>query len=227
MTPQTFKNITIDEPSVGASDVDWTSKCTGIKDQGQCGSCWTFATTGSIEACRNIQGGGLTSLSEQQLVDCCTGLCCNGCSGGTITGALKCAQSGLPTESAYPYTAVDTAACKTGQKMVTKIDSYTTVAQGSVSGLQNALQTEPIAVAIDARVLSSYKSGIWCPSACSTTSLDHAVVLVGLNNGSSYYKIRNSWGTSWGESGYFRMCIGNNQCGIATSAAYPKGCHAA
>lgn len=225
MKPQVHANVTVQNPTVTASDVDWTSSCTPVKDQGQCGSCWSFGTTGSIEACRKVTGDGqLVSLSEQDLVDCCTGLCCNGCSGGTIVGALKCAQAGLPTESSYPYTAVDTASCKTTPTKVTKITSYVAVTSGSVSGLQTALQTEPIAVAIDARLLSSYKSGIWCPGACSTSSLDHAVLLVGLNNAQAYYKIKNSWGAAWGESGYFRMCIGNNQCGIATSAAYPKGC---
>ncbi|KAH3758002.1 cysteine proteinase [Pelomyxa schiedti] len=224
MRPQIHPNVTVISAPTAVADVDWTSKCTGVKDQGQCGSCWTFGSIGAIEACRNILGDGqLISLSEQDLVDCCTGICCSGCDGGTIVGAFKCAESGLPTEASYPYTAVDTADCLKSTK-VTKVTSYTSVTSGSVSGLQTALETQPIAVAIDARLLSSYKSGIWCPSACSTSSLDHAVLLVGLNNAQAYYKIKNSWGTSWGESGYFRMCIGTNQCGIATDAAYPKGC---
>ena len=226
MKPQVHGNVTVVQ-GTAASDVDWTDKCEKPKDQGSCGSCWTFGSIGAIEACRNILGDKqLISLSEQDLVDCCTGLCCSGCTGGTIVGAFKCAESGLPTEEAYPYTAVDTKACVTKETMVTKIASYVEVTKGSDSALQSALLTQPIAVAIDARLLSPYTGGIWCPDACSTSSLDHAVLLIGLNTAEQSYKIKNSWGTSWGEGGYFRMCIGKNQCGISTSAAYPKGCSA-
>ncbi|KAH3762540.1 cathepsin L2 [Pelomyxa schiedti] len=225
MQSREFVNGTATMPSA-VSDVDWTSSCAAVKDQGSCGSCWAFSTTGSIEPCRKITGDGqLISLSEQYLVDCCTGACCNGCSGGTIAGAMKCAESGLPSESSYPYTGIK----KTCQKatLVTKITSYTAVTSGDVNQLQSLLMTQPVSVTIDARLLSGYTGGIWCPSTCSTSTLDHAVVLVGLNTESKYYKIRNSWGASWGESGYFRMCWGTNQCGIATAASQPKGCVAA
>ncbi|KAH3744500.1 cathepsin L1 [Pelomyxa schiedti] len=226
MKPQVHRNVTV-VSGTAATDVDWTAKCEKPKDQGQCGSCWTFGSIGAIEACRNILGDGqLISLSEQDLVDCCTTLRQNGCSGGTIQGAFACAESGLPTEEAYPYTAVDTKDCIVKETMVTKITTYTGITSGSDTQLQTALVTQPIAVAIDARLLSAYTGGIWCPSACSTSTLDHAVLLIGLNTAEQSYKIKNSWGTSWGEQGYFRMCIGKNQCGISTDAAYPKGCTA-
>ncbi|KAH3744658.1 cysteine proteinase [Pelomyxa schiedti] len=214
MRPQVHGNVTTKSArGLVGETVDWTSDCTAVKDQGDCGSCWTFATTGSIETCRKITGDGeLISLSEQQLVDCCTGACCNGCKGGTIQGGLKCAESGLTTETAYPYTEVDTKDCKEPSSLSTKITSLTAITSGSVSQLQSALKTQPIAVAIDARLLSPYTGGIWCPDACSTSTLDHAVLLVGIDTTAKepYYKIKNSWGARWGEEGYFRMCIGDN-----------------
>lgn len=151
------------------------------------------------------QKGQTVSLSEQQLVDCSGSYGNQGCNGGWPSSALKYVKDkGLSTESEYPYTA-KTGTCKK-QGGSFKISSVSSVS--SCSGLSNGIQSRPLSVTVDATNWSRYSSGVF--SNCAA-NINHAVLLVGMS--SSYWKIKNSWGTGWGEQGYIRLATGNT-CGV-------------
>jgi cathepsin L len=211
--------------------IDWRTKgaVTPIKDQGQCGSCYAFSAVGSMEGCLELATGSLISLSEQELVDCSMSYGNLGCNGGLADNCFKYViDKGDTTESNYPYKGVR-GSCTTGKPVAISIKSYTDVAS-TETALQSAILGRPVSVAIDASLPSFqlYKSGSYCPTGCSSTNLDHAVLAVGMTNSYSTagdYIVKNSWGTSWGLDGYIYMCANkNNNCGIATDASYPTGC---
>jgi len=219
-----------EEPAVGLPlAVDWRTSgaVTGIKDQGQCGSCWSFSATGAIEGAKKIATGTLTSLSEQNLMDCSTSYGNQACNGGLMTSAFKYVQAnkGIDTEQSYPYTAKTGTCHYSAANSGATITSYKTIASGSETALANAISNQPIAVAIDASKNSFqlYKSGVYYEPTCSSSSLDHGVLAVGWGTSTAdYYIVKNSWGTSWGTAGYIQMARGrSNNCGIATQAAYP------
>jgi cathepsin L len=222
---------------------NWNSMgaVTPIKNQGQCGSCWSFSTTGSMEGCNFLTNGKkqLISLSEQNLVDCSQSQGNEGCNGGLMDQAFAyiTANKGIDTEASYPYTA-ETGTCQysasnCGSMLTAASDGtgYTDVTSGSEADLQNAVYAAPVSVAIDASQPSfqSYTSGVYYEPACSSTQLDHGVLAVGWGTdktGGDYWIVKNSWGTDWGQNGWIWMARNkNNNCGIATMASYPDATH--
>ena len=198
---------------------DWRTKgaVTPVKNQAQCGSCWSFSTTGAIEGRCFLDGLGLASFSEQQLIDCTTPYGNYGCRGGFINDAFNFLENTcLFYENEYPYTASDNS-CKTGRGHV-KITGYASVPQGDVNQLAAAVSQQPVAITVDANNWQLYSSGIF--TNCQN-SLDHAVLLVGYT--ANAWIVKNSWGPSWGENGYIRLG-GGNTCGLANVASYPTGC---
>jgi len=205
-----------------ADDVDWTTKgaVTPIKDQKQCGSCWAFSTTGSTESSHFINTGNLVSLSEQQLVDCSGSYGNQGCNGGLMDNAFKYylgKGKGATLEASYPYTGRD-GTCKSGFTVAVSINKFTDVKANDEDALAAAVTTQPVSVAVDARKWQNYKSGVF--SGCGAIHmLDHGVLAVGYTSDS--WKIKNSWGTSWGEKGFIRITRGQNECGLAKEPSYP------
>lgn len=217
-----------------ADTVNWVTKgaVTGIKNQGQCGSCWSFSTTGSVEGAHFLSTGNLVSLSEQNLIDCSVSYGNQGCNGGLMDDAFRyiIANKGVDTEKSYPYTTSGPNACEFKAADVgATITSYKDVTSGSESALLTAANSRPVSVAIDAshNSFQLYMSGVYYEPQCSSTSLDHGVLVVGYGAVNStatsdYWLVKNSWGTSWGLAGYIQMSRNrNNNCGIATSASYP------
>ena len=225
-----FKSTT----TTGLPDaVDWTTKnaVTSVKDQGQCGSCWTFSSTGAIEGAWAISTGKLINLSEQELVDCARGVKYGsmGCSGGQMEGAFKYViANGQCSDASYPYTSKDSGTCQSCSSVV-KISSCSDVNPSDQISLKAAVARQPVSVAIEAdtRYFQSYSGGILTSTACGT-NLDHGVLIVGYGteNGQKYWTVKNSWGTTWGESGYIRIARSDSTsdvgvCGIAMSPSFP------
>ena len=209
------------------NEVDWRSKgaVTPVKNQGQCGSCWAFSTTGSLEGQHFRKTGKLVSLSEQNLVDCSTKYGNHGCHGGLMDLAFKYIRDnhGLDTEQSYPYEGQEDR-CQFKRSSVGADDKgYVDVPTGDEDALVKALASVgPVSVAIDAshRSFQFYSHGIYDEPECSPQALDHGVLAVGYGPG--YFLVKNSWSTKWGEDGYIKMTRnGQNQCGIASSASYP------
>jgi len=226
---------TVPTKSVPNDDaVDWRDKgvVNEVKDQGQCGSCWSFSVIQAAESQWAIVKGELLSLSEQNLVDCATlDYNCEGCNGGLNDGAFQYViekQGGqFMLESDYPYKGRDQDCKFDATKGQAKISKFNMITKGSEADLADKCKTcGPISIAIDASHITFqlYFHGIYNEKRCSSTELDHAVGCVGYGteDDKNYWIVRNSWGKHWGEKGYIRMIKDvNNQCGEATSACYP------
>jgi len=205
---------------------------TPIKDQGQCGSCWSFSATGALEGQHFKATGVLPSLSEQNIIDCADRINA-GCNGGWTEVAFEWirANGGIDTEASYPYTARDIWSCQyDAANSAATVAGVTMVESENEAAMLDALTAVgPLSIAIDASRTSFqlYESGVYYERRCSSTSLDHAVLAVGYGTddttGSDYWIVKNSWGTGWGNEGYIWMARNQgNNCGVATEVCYPN-----
>lgn len=227
-TCESFKSVDVDAPV----ELDWREKgaVTPVKDQGQCGSCWSFSATGAMEGAWQIAKGDLVSLSEQQLVDCSAGFKYgnHGCNGGLMDGAFQYAiDNGMCKESDYKYLAKSGTCTKCDP--VVFLSSCVDVTPQNEVDLEKAVAIGPVSVAIEAdtRTFQMYESGVITGSACGT-NLDHGVLVVGYGTESNqpYWLVKNSWGSSWGEDGYVKIEKSSSTkdkgtCGIAMQPSYP------
>jgi len=228
--------------------IDWTTKgaVSPVKNQGQCGSCWTFSTTGALEGAMVVAGREMVQLSEQELVSCDTGLMGgHGCNGGNPLQAMGWVKkNGICSETSEPYVCMDMnsdectqhscaeSSCTPVLKAGGWFTSGDVTAASSVgteeSDLEAAVSRQPISVAIEADqpVFQHYTGGVLSDTACGQ-NLDHAVLAVGygVDNGQKYWKIKNSWSSAWGEDGYIRiargLADGYGECGIRHMASFP------
>ena len=224
--------------------VDWREEgaVTPVKNQGVCGSCYSFAATGALEAMYHRKTGVLTALSEQNIIDCSQDFGNLGCGGGNADLVYQYIKEnkGIDTEASYPYQDMDYQfpniaafmqhGCRYNPIFKGAADvGFVDIESGNEAALKSAVATVgPCSVAFDASGpdLQFYSGGIYRDEHCSTTNLDHAVLAIGygkdLESGEEYWLVKNSWGTDWGEEGYFRIPRNQgNMCGIATDASYP------
>ncbi|XP_071965328.1 digestive cysteine proteinase 1-like [Antedon mediterranea] len=214
--------------------VDWRIKgaVSQVKDQATCGSCWSFGATGTIEGAYFLQTGKMVRLSQQNLMDCSWKRGNNGCDGGEEWRSYEWIRDngGLQAESTYGHYLGQNGRCHfNSSNIAIQITDYYNITSGSQSKLANAIaNVGPIAVGIDAshKSLSYYASGIYYEKACGNKpeNLDHAVLAVGYGKigSESYWLIKNSWSTNWGNNGYVLMNQKENNCGVATDATHVK-----
>jgi C1A family cysteine protease len=221
--------------------VDWRTQgvVNPIRDQGQCGSCWSFSTIQSVESASAIKYGKLLQLSEQQLVDCDNfknGGSDHGCSGGLMDNAFTWIgkNDGSCSSTDYPYVSGSTMTAGSCQKCTvesnTKVAKFIDIVASSDASMMTAISMQPVSIAIEAdqRAFQLYSSGVFDES-CGA-NLDHGVGLVGYGStedGKDYYILRNSWGTTWGDKGYMYLARGSSfnggqgQCGALLMGSYP------
>jgi len=204
---------------------DWRPKgaVTPVKNQGQCGSCWSFSTTGNVEGQWKLAGHNLVGLSEQFLVDCDT--FDSGCNGGLMMNAFKyiVQNNGIDSEQSYPYEGI-TGTCQFNRSnVVAKINNYTMISKDENQMAAYLVEHGPISIAADAEEWQFYVGGVF--SGPCGTSLDHGILIVGFNHevdwlgyDVQYWIVKNSWGTDWGYNGYLHIIRGVGECGLNTYA---------
>jgi len=218
-TGKTYENVKT--PDV--VDYREEGKVTPPKDQGQCGSCWAFSSTGGIEGVWAKNMGELVSVSEQQLVDCAQG----GCNGGhMINGWTHVAQvGGIQSEESYPYTHKDGHCQEDNSMYVAHVTGYEEVSPNE-NQMESALVEIGYPISIGVHAGSSfqhYHSGVYDDTHCKNGQLNHAILIVGYDKSGPepFWIVKNSWGGSWGDHGYINMKMGVNTCGLKADPCYP------
>lgn len=237
-TFQDFGRMTRGLKEDGPTDeINWVGlgAVTDVKDQGFCGACWAFSTTGALEGAKFIRTGELVPLSEQNLLDCDhTDL---GCNGGLMDNAFKFDEKsgGLCSEKDYPYKAKQGKVCLTNCTDVpgSIVKTFVDVPPGKVDALVSAITLQPISVAIQANqfVFQFYKGGVITDDSCGARGqIDHGVLAVGHGTDQEtqepYFLVKNSWGAKWGDKGYVKMSRNSKNafgmCAILKMASFPE-----
>ncbi|XP_037011823.2 pro-cathepsin H [Artibeus jamaicensis] len=214
------------------TSVDWRKKgrfVSPVKNQGGCGSCWTFSTTGALESAIAIKTGKMLSLSEQQLVDCAQNFNNHGCQGGLPSQAFEYIRynKGIMSENSYPYQGKDSNCKFRPEKAIAFVKDVANITLNDEAAMVEAVALyNPVSFAFEVTSdFMLYKKGIYSSTSCHKTpdKVNHAVLAVGYGeeNGKPYWIVKNSWGPSWGINGYFLIERGTNMCGLAACASYP------
>ena len=229
MAMANFEPTYVKSSNAAPTSYDWRNynRVAAVKDQGSCGSCWAFSTVANLEGLYAAKKGVIKTFSEQMLVDCDTSD--SGCNGGLMEYAFTWLKNngGIMFDSDYAYTGRKSTCRKNASKYADfKVtgykklgSSYSTWSPVDENEVKEFLyETGPLAIALNADPLQTYSSGILDLSSarCPTSGINHAVTLVGYGTSGStdYWIVKNSWGRSWGESGYFRIRRGNGTCGV-------------
>ncbi|KAH7567190.1 hypothetical protein ACOSQ2_011328 [Xanthoceras sorbifolium] len=208
---------------------DWRDDdaVTGVKDQGSCGACWAFASIATVETAHFLANDKLVDMSEQQLIDCsheCTDdkvVCNRGCKGGKhiLAYSYMLKVGGVEAAKDYPYTGIDTDSCKFDEnKIVASIYDFNNIVADEDQYAANLVEYGTVAVRINGSMMQTYTGGIACPP-CSD-NFNHEVTLVGYGS-DRHWIIKNSWGTDFGENGYYMLCKGKLTCGKNPEAIIP------
>jgi len=228
--PYTYRRHRTSPPRLPYS-LDWRDHevVTPVKNQGQCGSCWTFSATGAMEAAWALKTGNLVSLSEQQLIDCVKQD--QGCNGGQMDDAFEYAMhTPICPDTEEPYEARDDTCQKCPSKI--RFSACRDIPPNNQLALKEAVALYgPVSVSIEAdqSYFRLYTGGIITDTRCGT-NLDHGVLIVGYGEdpttSQKYWLVKNSWGPDWGENGYVRIARSDSEndpgvCGIAMQASYP------
>jgi cathepsin F len=200
---------------------------TKVKDQGMCGGCWSFSTTGNIEGQWALAGHPLVSLSEQNLIDCdheCIKPgkdCDQGCDGGLMQNAFNYVikNNGIDSEKSYPYVGYNGKCKFNSGNVAARISNWTFIPKTATQMQAYVVNQGPVAIAADAQMWQFYYTGVWY-FPCGT-SLDHAILIVGYGTETDifgqempYWIVKNSWGADWGMDGYILIERGNDRCGL-------------
>lgn len=214
--------------------VDWRTKnvVTSVKDQGPCGACWAFGAIGSLEGGHALKSGKNTDLSIQQLIECSTNQPNRGCDGGDLVAAMHYVTNvGVQTAAQYPFVGDSSNRCQIRNYSAANFEyspkNFTRVPANDSLELMAAVAQQPVSACIDVSdEMYLYDSGIFNEN-CGI-NIDHCVTIVGYGeeNGVEFWIVKNSWGTDWGEGGYFKLLKsgtpGPGECGIRMESAYPN-----
>ncbi|KAL1781367.1 pro-cathepsin H [Sigmodon hispidus] len=214
------------------SSMDWRKKgnfVSAVKNQGSCGSCWTFSTTGALESAVAIASGKMLSLAEQQLVDCAQNFNNHGCQGGLPSQAFEYIlyNKGIMGEDTYPYRGKNGHCKFNPKKAIAFVKDVANITLNDEKAMVEAVALHnPVSFAFEVTEdFMMYRKGIYSSTTCHQTpdKVNHAVLAVGYGeqDGILYWIVKNSWGTQWGDKGYFLIERGKNMCGLAACASYP------